>query len=64
MTDYPDLNDLYIATDILIYDCSSVFFDYSITGKPMLHFCYDYDKYSSNRGMYFDVRKMISGRLN
>lgn len=61
MTDYPDLNDLYIAADILISDYSSVFFDYSITGKPMLHFCYDYDKYSSKRGMYFDIREKISG---
>lgn len=61
MTDYPDLNDLYIAADILISDYSSVFFDYSITGKPMLHFCYDYDKYSSKRGMYFDIREKIVG---
>ena len=61
MTDYPDLNDLFIAADILISDYSSVFFDYSITGKPMLHFCYDYEKYSSKRGMYFDVREKVSG---
>lgn len=64
MTDYPDLNDLYIAADILISDYSSVFFDFSITGKPMLHFCYDYDKYSSKRGMYFDIREKISGADN
>lgn len=63
-TDYSDLNDLYIAADILISDYSSVFFDYSITGKPMLHFCYDYEKYSSKRGMYFDIRKKVSGADN
>ena len=61
MTDYPNLNELFIAADILISDYSSVFFDYSITGKPMFHFCYDYDKYSCKRGMYFDIRKKISG---
>ena len=61
MTDYPDLNDLFIVADILISDYSSVFFDYSITGKPMLHFCCDYEKYSSKRGMYFDVREKLSG---
>lgn len=61
MTDYPNLNDLYIAADILISDYSSVFFDYSITRKPMLHFCYDYDKYSSKRGMYFDIRDYVNG---
>lgn len=61
MTDYPDLNDLFIAADILVSDYSSVFFDYSIMGKPMLHFCYDYEKYSSKRGMYFDIREKVSG---
>ena len=64
MTSYPDLNDLYIAADIMISDYSSVFFDYSITGKPMLHFAYDYDKYSSKRGMYFDIRDYVSGADN
>ncbi len=61
MTHYPDLNDLYIAADILISDYSSVFFDFSITGKPMLHFCYDYDEYSDKRGLYFDIREKVSG---
>ncbi len=61
MTDYSDINDLFIAADILISDYSSVFFDYSITGKPMFHFCYDYDEYNSKRGMYFDIREKISG---
>lgn len=64
MTNYPDLNDLFIASDILISDYSSVFFDYSITGKPMFHFTYDYDKYSSKRGMYFDIRYYLSGAEN
>ena len=61
MTEYHDLNDLYIVADILVSDYSSTFFDYSITGKQMLHFCYDYDKYSGKRGMYFDIREWISG---
>ena len=61
MTDYPILSELFIASDVLISDYSSVFFDYSITGKPMLHFTYDYDKYSSERGMYFDIRDYLTG---
>ena len=64
MTNYPDLNDLYIAADVLISDYSSVFFDYSITGKPMLHFAYDYENYSSKRGMYFDIRDYVSGGMS
>ena len=61
VTNYPILNDLMIASDILISDYSSIFFDYSIMDKCMLHFTYDYDKYSSKRGMYFDIRDYING---
>ena len=61
MTDYPDINDLMIVSDVLISDYSSVFFDYSITGKPMFHFTYDYDTYATKRGMYFDIREHLDG---
>lgn len=61
MTSYECLNDLIIVSDILISDYSSIFFDYSITSKPMLHFTYDYYDYSKQRGMYFDIRSYLSG---
>ena len=64
MTEYASLEDLMIAADILISDYSSIFFDFSIMDKPMLHFSYDYEKYSENRGMYFDIREKISGADN
>ena len=61
VTDYPALNVLMIVSDILISDYSSIFFDYSIMDKCMLHFTYDFDKYEEKRGMYFDIRDYISG---
>lgn len=61
VTDYPALNDLMIASDILISDYSSIFFDYSIMDKCMIHFTYDFDKYEEKRGMYFDIRDYLSG---
>lgn len=64
MTSYPSINDLIIASDILITDYSSILFDYSITGKPILHFTYDYEKYIKNRGVYFDIRKYFDGAAN
>lgn len=64
MTAYPDLNELMIASDMLISDYSSIFFDYSLLHKPMLHFCYDYDKYAKLRGMYFDIRDYLNGSDN
>lgn len=59
MSGYPQLEDLMIVSDMLISDYSSIFFDYSIMPKPMLAFCYDYDKYASERGMYFDIREWL-----
>lgn len=61
MTTYPVLNDLMIVSDVLVSDYSSIFFDYSVMDKIMLHFTYDYEKYSEKRGMYFDIREWVSG---
>lgn len=61
VTDYPALNDLMIVSDILISDYSSIFFDYSVMDKCMLHFTYDYYDYEEKRGMYFDIRDYLSG---
>ena len=56
---YPDLNDLILVSDLLISDYSSIFFDYAITGKPMLCYTYDYNRYEAVRGMYFDIREAL-----
>lgn len=56
---YPNLNELMIVSDLLVSDYSSIFMDYSVQDKPMLCFAYDYDKYSSLRGMYFDIREKL-----
>ena len=60
VSSYPDLNELMIISDILISDYSSIFFDYSVMGKPMLCFAYDYDEYQTKRGLYFDIRKELN----
>lgn len=59
VTDYPDLSDLIQVSDLLVSDYSSIFFDYAITGKPMLCYTYDYDHYEAMRGMYFDIREAL-----
>lgn len=64
VSDYPCLNDLMIASDILISDYSSILFDFSIMGKPMFQFAYDYEEYNQKRGLYFDIRKELSGADN
>lgn len=46
------------CADALVTDYSSVFFDYSLTKKPIILFMYDYDEYMHDRGMYIDVAEL------
>ena len=46
------------CADALITDYSSIFFDFSITKKPIVLFMYDYDEYMEDRGMYTDIRAL------
>ena len=59
VSSYPSLDDLMLASDMLVSDYSSIFFDYAIMHKPMLCYAYDYDIYAQKRGMYFDIREWL-----
>ncbi|TAH71160.1 MAG: CDP-glycerol glycerophosphotransferase family protein [Anaerolineaceae bacterium] len=57
-----DISLLYLASDILVTDYSSVMFDYSILKRPMLFYCYDLCEYKDTlRGFYFDFMKEAPG---
>ena len=58
-TEYPRINDLLIAADLLVSDYSSTLLDYSILEKPLACFGYDYDEYRAARGFYFDMDEVI-----
>ncbi len=59
VSNYDDINDLYILGDILITDYSSVFFDYANLKKPILYYMYDFDDYKNNmRDFYFDIDEL------
>lgn len=61
---YDDISELYLISDILITDYSSVFFDYANLRRPMLFFTYDLDKYRDIlRGFYFDIENEVPGPL-
>jgi CDP-glycerol glycerophosphotransferase len=50
-----DISLLYLVSDMMITDYSSVMFDYSLLKRPMLFFCYDLEQYKDTlRGFYFD----------
>ena len=62
VTGYPDINDLFLAADAMITDYSSVMFDFSVTGRPMIFFVPDMDDYrDSLRGVYFDLSEVAPG---
>ena len=56
---HDDINDLYLASDILITDYSSVFFDFSNLRKPMIFYMYDLDEYRDElRGFYIGLEEL------
>jgi CDP-glycerol glycerophosphotransferase len=61
---YPDGTELMLAADVLITDYSSMMFDFANTGRPMLFFTYDLDRYQDEiRGFYLDYVETVPGPL-
>ena len=59
-----DIQELYLVSDILITDYSSVIFDYANLKRPIIFFTYDIEQYrDSLRGFYFDFEKEAPGPL-
>lgn len=54
--DYPDMQDLLVASDSLITDYSSTIWDYGLTGKPCFIYAYDLNDYERERGFYTEPR--------
>ena len=52
VTDYPDMQELLVLTDILVTDYSSCIFDFMLSKKPAFIFATDIDKYNNTRGLY------------
>lgn len=64
VTKYPDIQELYLAADMLVTDYSSVFFDYSLLRRPIAFFAYDLDKYQQElRGFYLDYETELPGPI-
>lgn len=56
---FDDINDLYIVSDIVMTDYSSVFFDFANLKRPMLFYMYDLDDYKGNlRDFYLDLNEL------
>ena len=53
-----DANRLFAAVDVLITDYSSIFFDFMVTGKPILFYLPDKASYEKSRGIYFQPQDL------
>ena len=64
VTTYPDVTDLYLIADVCVTDYSSLMFDFTITGKPILFFVPDLAEYRDTmRGTYFDLGEVCPGPM-
>lgn len=57
-TAYPDMQELLCAADLLITDYSSSMFDYALTGKPIVQYAPDIEKYAGDRDFYFPIDQL------
>ncbi|MEU9835502.1 CDP-glycerol glycerophosphotransferase family protein [Streptosporangium sp. NPDC048047] len=61
---YPEVNDLMLASDVLVTDYSSIMFDYACLGRPILYYADDYEHYAADRrGVCFDLERLAPGPL-
>ncbi|MCJ1777904.1 CDP-glycerol glycerophosphotransferase family protein [Mammaliicoccus sciuri] len=62
LSDANDINELFLMSDILITDYSSVYFDYANLRRPILFFAYDKDEYANDiRGFYLPYESGLPG---
>lgn len=60
---YPNINDLYYVTDILITDYSSNYFEYSLMKRPILFYTPDRELYELSRGVHRSVKECAPGKV-
>lgn len=59
-----EINELYVLSDILITDYSSVFFDYAVLNRPIYFYMYDLEQYKGElRGFYLDIYTELPGKI-
>lgn len=55
-SDYPDMQELLYATDLLVTDYSSSMFDFMYMNKPVIMYIPDFKEY--DRGFYFKIEDL------
>ncbi|MBY6837714.1 MULTISPECIES: CDP-glycerol glycerophosphotransferase family protein [Clostridium] len=63
MSNYDDVNELMIISDVLITDYSSLFYEYSYLEKPIIFFAFDLKDYENKRGFYYNYIDYVPGEI-
>lgn len=61
VSEYPVVEDLMLAADVLVTDYSSIMFDYANLDRPIVIFAPDWDTYARVRGVNFDLMQAPPG---
>jgi CDP-glycerol glycerophosphotransferase len=63
-TPYPEIQELFLASDVLVTDYSSVFFDFACLRRPIIFYAYDLESYRDElRGFYLDYERELPGPI-
>lgn len=61
---YANIEVLYRNAAVLLTDYSSCFFDYALTGRPMISFAYDRERYEGDeRGFFYHMDDVFPGPI-
>ena len=61
VSEYPSVEELCLAADVLVTDYSSLMFDYAVLDRPIVLFTPDWEEYQRFRGVYFDLMEQPPG---
>ncbi|WP_455353439.1 bifunctional glycosyltransferase/CDP-glycerol:glycerophosphate glycerophosphotransferase [Streptomyces sp. SYSU K217416] len=63
VSEYPSVESLCLASDVLVTDYSSLMFDYANLDRPIVIHADDWEAYEAARGTYFDLRACPPGAV-
>lgn len=63
VSDYREINDLLLVSDVLITDYSSVVFEYSLLNRKTIFFTPDLEEYIAERDFYVDYKNFVPGPI-
>jgi CDP-ribitol ribitolphosphotransferase len=61
VSDWPEMNELLIVSDVLVTDYSSAIFEFALLGRPIAVFAPDRRDYEGERGFYLDFPADLPG---